>query len=282
VSPATPLRIRSSEGVALTLHDFGGPAAAPVLVMCHATGFHGRIFEPMARTLTDRYRCVAPDLRGHGTTTVTDQTTFTWDRVADDVLAVVEAVGGGPIRAFGWSLGGSALIAAELRNPGTVAAAFVFEPIIASRAFLADTYDGDNPLAEGARRRNAVFESRDHVLERYRSRPPFATVDPEVLLTYVDHGFADQPDGTVRLRCEPATEAALFEAWRCGLFEHLSGLAPSITVGIGGENTITTTMGVRAAEAIPQATLRVFDDLTHFGPLEAPARIAEAVAEAVG
>ncbi len=282
MSPETPLRVRSSEGVALTVHHFGGPAGAPVLVMCHATGFHGRVFEPMARTLTDRYRCVAPDLRGHGTTTVTDRTTFSWDRVADDLLAVVEAVGGGPIRAFGWSLGGAAIAAAELRRPGTVKAAFVFEPIIASRAFLAASLATENPLAEGARRRKAVFESREQVLERYRSRPPFASVDPEVLGAYVEHGFADQPDGTVRLRCDPATEATLFEAWRCGLFDDLSVLAPRFTVGIGGEDTLTTAMGVMAVDAMPQATLRVFDDLTHFGPLEAPGRIAEAVAEAVG
>ncbi len=80
----------------------------------------------------------------------------------------------------------------------------------------------------------------------------------------------------------PATEAALFEAWRCGLFDDLSGLGAPFTIGIGGEDSLTTTMGVMAAEAIPRATLRVFDDLTHFGPLEAPVRIAEAVAEAVG
>jgi pimeloyl-ACP methyl ester carboxylesterase len=274
--------VRSSEGVALTVHDFGGPVDAPILVLCHATGFHGRIFEPMARALTDRYRCVAPDFRGHGTTVVTDDTTYTWDHVADDLLAVIDAVGGGPIRAFGWSIGGAAITAAELRSPGAVKAAFVFEPIIASAAFFAASYARDNPLAEGARRRKAIFESRAQALERYRSRPPLSAVDPDALRAYVDHGFADRPDGTVRLRCDPATEATLFEAWRCGLFDDLSGVAPPFTIGVGGEGSLTTTMGVMAAEAMPDATLRIFDDLTHFGPLEAPVRIAEAVAEAVG
>ncbi len=204
MTPRTSFRVRSSQGVALAVHDLGGPLDGPVLVMGHATGFHGRVFEPMAAALTDRYRCLAPDFRGHGTTTVTDETTYTWDHVADDLLAVVDAVGGGPVRAFGWSIGGAAITAAELRRPGTVKAAFIFEPIIASRAFLAASYAGDNPLAEGARRRRAVFESRAQVLERYRSRPPLSAVDPDALLAYVDHGFADQPDGTVRLRCDPS------------------------------------------------------------------------------
>ena len=58
-----------------------------------------------------------------------------------------------------------------------------------------------NPLAEGALRRRPTFASRDEAFENYSSKPPFSALDPDALRAYVDHGFADEPDGTVRLKC---------------------------------------------------------------------------------
>ena len=41
--------IASTDGVELAVHDHGG--AGPTLVFCHATGLHGRVWDPVADAL---------------------------------------------------------------------------------------------------------------------------------------------------------------------------------------------------------------------------------------
>ena len=57
--------IDSSDGVRIVLHDLGGPSGGvpgtPVLLFSHATGFHGRVWEPMASLLADQTSLPWPD-----------------------------------------------------------------------------------------------------------------------------------------------------------------------------------------------------------------------------
>jgi pimeloyl-ACP methyl ester carboxylesterase len=71
---SSPAMIASTQGVRVALHDLGGPddPTAPVLLFAHATGFCGQVWEPTAAPLTDRYRCLAIDLRGHGVSETPD------------------------------------------------------------------------------------------------------------------------------------------------------------------------------------------------------------------
>jgi len=66
-------------------------------------------------------------------------------------------------------------------------------------------------MAEGARRRREVFASRREAFDTYSSKPPYDAVAPEALWAYVEHGFEDLPDGTVRLKCRRENEARVFE-----------------------------------------------------------------------
>src|SRR5271163_3617771 len=107
--------IRSSDGVRIALHDFGGPrggAASPVLLFSHATGFHGRVWEPMASFLRDEFRCVSLDLRGHGMSELAPGTGLAWSGMADDVLAALDSppFPRGPLHGVGHSMGGAALL----------------------------------------------------------------------------------------------------------------------------------------------------------------------------
>ena len=55
--------IPSTDGVELRLHHLGG--SGDPLLICHATGFHGRAYAPMARLLSERHAVWAVDFRGH-------------------------------------------------------------------------------------------------------------------------------------------------------------------------------------------------------------------------
>jgi 3-oxoadipate enol-lactonase len=63
-----------------------GPQDAPPLLMLHSLGTDGGVWQPQAEALSDRFRVLRPDLRGHGLTDVTPGP-YTIAGLAADVLA---------------------------------------------------------------------------------------------------------------------------------------------------------------------------------------------------
>ncbi|MEO1062427.1 MAG: alpha/beta hydrolase [Actinomycetota bacterium] len=267
--------IPSSGGVDVAVHELGGEG--PPLLLCHATGFHGRCWEPTARHLTDRYRCIAPDLRGHGDSPVPPELELHWSGFADDLLAVIDALDLGPVRAAGWSMGAAALVLAEQRRPGTIHSAFLFEPII-----FPVLPTGPNPMAPGARKRREVFASRDEAFDNYLGKGPFANADPAALHGYVEHGFSDRPDGSVILKCRGEIEAQVYEHHGHDAWDRLDELDVPLVLAMSGDGGRPAQLVPLLAERVPGATLLRLDELTHMAPLEDPAAVAEAVADAVG
>ena len=282
MSTAPARMIASTSGVSGALHDLGGDGE-PVL-LCHATGFHGRVWAPVAAALADRYRCLAVDFRGHGDSTVPAHLDYQWAGMVDDVLAVIDDLGDeAPRLAAGWSMGGAAIVMAEQRRPGTFDRAWLVEPIlIPIDEPWGSAVEEENSLATMARRRREVFESRDAAYERYVSRPPFESCDPRSVRAYVDHGLRDQPDGTVILKCRGAIEAAVFEASLTDGFDRLGEVGTEVTVAASGDGAPPALAGPGIAAALPNGRFETLDDLTHFAPLEAPERIAAAIARAFG
>lgn len=122
------MRIPSSDGVTIEVHDLGG-SGEPFLV-CHATGFLGMAYEAMAADLRDRFHVYAMDFRGHGDSGAPANGRFDWGAMADDLLAVAAALTDRPLAAFGHSMGGASLMLGELRSPGLLDFAYLFEPIV--------------------------------------------------------------------------------------------------------------------------------------------------------
>lgn len=276
------MRVPSTDGVELAVHDLGGEG--PPLLLCHATGFHGMVWAPMAAHLADRFRLWSLDFRGHGTSTPPVGRDYAWEGFGDDVLAVVGALGTDHLAAVGHSKGGAALLLAEQARPGTFTSLVLYEPIVFPPDLRPPGGRGrDNPLAAGAERRREVFPSREDAYQHYAAKPPLSVLEPAALRSYVDHGFEPLEDGTVRLRCRGADEA---QVYRMGGSHHawdgLPGVACPTTVAIGGAGgTITPEHGARLAERLPAGRLEVFDELGHFGPLEDPGRVARSVAAAL-
>ena len=286
--PTDAVEVRSADGVDLNLRMMGG--SGPDLLVCHATGFHGLAYRPLAQSLKEHFTVWALDFRGHGSSGPAPGDDYAWSGMGADVAACAAAIGaerlhgsghsmggGERLYGFGHSMGGAALLLAERSRPGTFERLFLYEPIVLPRSFF--DQPGNNPLSAGARNRREVFGSRAEALARYSSRSPLGVMRADALAAYVEGGFVDLPDGRVRLACSAETEARTFEASGGLPTEEVSAIGVPATVAAGTVVAGVSNPGIFAsaiAEALPAGRFLSFENLGHFGPLEAPGVVAAA------
>ncbi len=273
-------RIETTSGVGIVVHDWGGHGD-PVL-LAHPTGFHGRVWAPIASKLVRAGRRVwSFDFRGHGDSDPSPNGAYRWTEFADDALAVtrhLDLAGSRRLIAAGHSKGGAALLWASVLEPGIYPRVWTYEPIIVpiDAPILAGS---DNPLSAGARRRRDQWSSREEALASYGSKPPLDALAPAALAAYVDYGLRDRPDGTVELKCRPEDEATMYTMGASlGLFPRLGEVRCPVLVACGEKTqSITPALAEQIAAKIPRATLEVWEHRGHFGPLEDPDHAAESM-----
>ena len=271
------MNVASTDGVTVAVHDLGGEG--DLFLVCHATGFCAHAYAPMAERLAARHHVWALDFRGHGDSPAPDNGRFDWNGMADDLQAVIKELTSSPLAVFGHSMGGAVAILVEQRAPGTLKSAYLYEPIIVPPS--GEMPLGANPMSEIALHRRAVFPSKADALMRYASRPPLNSLQAGALAAYVEHGFTDEPDGTARLKCLPEYEAATFAATGKATVELAAEVLTPTTVAVGHvEGDWGPALFAPAVvEAMPNATLQRFEMLGHFGPLQDPIAIANAILE---
>src|SRR5690606_25051699 len=120
-----------------------------------------------------------------------------------------------PVTLAGHSMGATVSLLVAARRPDLVAGLALLEPVIMPVAayaafelpfgpfFMRHTM----PLARGALRRRARFNSREAAIAAFTGRGVFKTFPAEAIADYVADGFADDAQG-VKLACAPAYEAA--------------------------------------------------------------------------
>jgi pimeloyl-ACP methyl ester carboxylesterase len=266
------------DGVTIAYTDHGG--TGPDLLMAHATGFCGGVWAPIAEALTDGFRVVTFDERGHGASSDAPNGDYQWDGFATDALTVVDELGLRHPFGAGHSCGGALLVLAEQRRPGTFRSIWAFEPIIFPvETPMTSPSPNGNRLSEGARRRRAVFASREEARANYASKPPLMWLDPRCLDGYVACGLEDEPDGSVRLACAPEHEARTYEmGGQHSAYSRLAEVQCPVSL-VCGENTDATGPAVLPllAARLPHATVDVWADHGHFGCLADPERTTASI-----
>ncbi len=270
--PAVP----STDGVELAVHELSDDRSGRPLLLCHATGFHGRVWRALADELPDR-RCIALDFRGYGDST--EQIgELRWDGFGEDVLAVVEHLGLTDVQAVGHSKGGAALLLAEIARPATFDRMVCFEPIVFPPRPPGMLPPGENPLATVTRRRREHFDSYEDAIDRFGSKPPLDSLRPDVLDDYVRHGFRPVETGGITLNARREHEASTYDAGPGhNAFEHLSEVACPVLVAHGGDGGFPALAAPMIADALPLGSLADMSELGHFGPLEDPVAFGDVV-----
>jgi pimeloyl-ACP methyl ester carboxylesterase len=159
-------------------------------VLIHAPGQLARLWQPIAARLVGRRRVVAPDLPGHGLSPAGGDVETDIDvlqawlaDVAPDATAIV-------------SVGAGAGIAARLAGD-----ADSLEVCLSPRE-PTGALDGDVP-----EQRRRIWPGRWEMFAGLRTPRWFAHWRSDLLWTYVEDGSELLPDGSVRLRCNDASEA---------------------------------------------------------------------------
>jgi pimeloyl-ACP methyl ester carboxylesterase len=266
-------------GLSLTIHDWGG--AGPPVLLAHPTGFHGRVWAPVAVRLVTRGRRVwSFDFRGHGDSDAPD-IEYAWQGFGDDVLAVAEhldVAGDAELLACGHSKGAAALLLADVAAPGTFARVWAYEPIVFPSEVEIPPQP-DFPMSQIARRRRNEWASVDEAFEAYRAKPPLNVMSDDALRAYVEYGLRDRGDGIYELKCAPEVEARVYAMGpNHGLYARLPEIDADVAVICGETSTdIGPPLAAKIAERLPHGHLEVLAGLGHFGPQQDPDAIVASI-----
>jgi pimeloyl-ACP methyl ester carboxylesterase len=280
--PETVIQVHSSHGVDLMVTDWGRPHdERPVLFMSHATGMHGHAWLPMVVALGERFRCIAIDQRAQGESSRPTVGDLQWNGVADDVEIAMGSLGlmaRPDVYGLGHSQGGFAALEVERRRPGTFAGLFLYEPIVFPNTNLAERRETDKMMASFTIRRRRTFDSSEAAFRNFQGKGAFATIDDDVLRSYVHWGFTELEDGSVTLKCDPTDEAAFYLLSVTDVFDHAERIMCATTVALGTATNPAFAAGpTLLAESLPHGRLVTLEGRSHFGVFEGVAEMAELI-----
>jgi len=216
--------------------------------------------------LGERYRALAPDIRGHGDASARRPVT------PGAVLADLEALEAPRFTLAGYSMGGRIALHAALAMPDRV-----------ERLLLIGASPGLADASDRAARRKADERLADELEQlpiselarRWAATPVLAGQPPQVLAA----AHAD------RLRSTPAGLAAALRGLGTGaldpVWDRLGELAMPVTLLVGERDEKFTAIGERMAASMPRARLERAAGAGHAVHLEAPELVAAAIAGAV-
>ena len=122
-TPAAPAASDASghaevNGIELAWQSFGVGGPSP-LVLLHGGFGSVEMFGPNITLLAAGRRVIGVDLQSHGRSPVSDRS-MTFEAMGDDIAALVQDLGIGPVDLAGFSLGGGVALRTAIQHPDTV------------------------------------------------------------------------------------------------------------------------------------------------------------------
>lgn len=188
--------------------------AQATLLMVHATGFHGRVWNQIVERLPNRH-VIAVELRGHGRsqTTAIDG----WGIFGRDLAKFATAIDLHGAVGIGHSMGAHALVQAAVYEPARFSRLILIDPVILDPVVYHRAAAPEGTVHPAAGRLNQ-FDSVQAMIDRFKDRMPYSVFDVQALRDYCEYGLIPLPSGTgFTLACAPITEANIYlTSWRNG------------------------------------------------------------------
>lgn len=282
--PAPATRFTPVGGIDLAVHEWASDGGGAPLVFAHATGFHGRVWDPVIAQFPD-HPAHAIDLRGHGLSRagpITD-----WRILANDVAEFLSQSGITGATGIGHSMGAHTLLQVAADHPEAFTRLVLFDPVIlAPEAYGPgeEVFSAENRHPTARRKRD--FASPEEMMERFAARDPYVLFDPRVFSAYCRHGLVPAASGAgLELACAPEVEASVYETSRSNAAIHDAARRVDIPVlvvralhtNLFDFKSSPTWPGL--AGLLPRGTDLHRPDMTHFHPFQDPEDAARIIAE---
>ena len=180
----------------LHVHEWGDPAAPPVVCLHGVTG-HGERFKRLAEERwASRFRIVAPDLRGHGRSE--HDAPWTFSTHLDDLTETVDALGIERADWVGHSFGGRLVLELAAREPERIRRAVLLDPAIQVLPHVA-------AFAAEQERREPIYDSAEAYADAREDDPP-----RHLVLEDAELHCEVLPDGRLRRRTYQAAVISIY------------------------------------------------------------------------
>lgn len=231
-----------------------GPEGAPVVAFSNSLGATLEMWDDLLPALSDRFRVLRYDTRGHGGSAAHDAPTEIAD-LAGDLAGLLDALGIARAHLVGLSLGGMTVQALASANPERVASA----TLMATAAHLPSEEMWDE------RARTVRAQGTAALVEATLGRwftPAFLAGEPATVNAVRAHFVS----------CDPAGYAACCGAiGRMDLRTRLSGItAPTLVIAGRDDPSTPPAKAEEICAHIPQAELVVLPQAAHLLAVERP------------
>lgn len=283
-------RFTPQEGLELAYYETG-MKGDPVLLLCHATGFHAQVWRQTISHLPAGFHIIALDMRGHG---MSDELGYmsNWRDPADDVIALIDLLNLNDIVGVGHSFGGMVTATAATIVPEKFKRLVLIDPVI----LPPEVYGNDpvanfgSPALHPMAKRREHWDSAQQMFDRFKDRHPYNLWVPQALMDYCEHGLVPNPkgDGYI-LACNPVFEASIYmTSASFKVHGDLHKITCPVKILRAKERTELNPTKIdfslsptwpNLVNEIPNATDVHLDFLTHFMPMEHPEAVAQLVAD---
>lgn len=290
LAPVWPGRAELVDGVVTYVRETPpvAPGAEPALYV-HGLGGSSQNWTDLAGLLAHRLAGQAIDLPGFGRSDPARR--YAVSAFAERVVRWIEYAGRGPVHLFGNSLGGAVAVRVAAARPDLVRTLTLISPALPFLDPRRSVQSRYLPLLAVPR------------ADRLAARQ-FARIPPEQLARMVLRAcFADPERLPLQRLTEAEEEARLRSAlphYGAAYVRTMRGLvgsflraylpgsnslwriaravtAPTLVIGGGQDRLVDVRVATRAAEAIPDSRLIVFDGVGHVAQMEVPRMVARAV-----
>ncbi len=260
-------------GTTLYYVDTGPGSTGETIVLSHGLLWGTELFEPQIEALRARYRCIAWDHRGQGQSAADPhRTVIGIELVWQDAVALLEALGTGPVHFCGLSMGGFVALRMGARRPDLV-----------KSLILIETSSDPEPVENLGK-----YRVLTRLVKALGQRLSMPLIRSQVLPIMLGRSILSDPSRAADVRRFGDIMGRRGDIWRAvngvieraGIHSELSRVTAPAVVIVGEEDVATVpAKAEKIASAIAQAAVVRIPRAGHSSTVEEPALVTAAIDE---